>query len=729
MHGHIQQPDTTKFRVVIVGGGPGGLFAARHLEAKAGDACQITVLEASERIGGKIVTRQFAGVGVYEAGVAEIYDYSRLGPDPLHDLIVDELGLDIKYLRGGPCILDDKIILTVDDLAQHFGNRAFDEVTAFHRLCAELLSPESYYLSLQGADNAHPWAAVKGCELLQRQFTNISAQRYIRTMVHSDIAAPMHQTTGLTLLKNIVMDFDGYMDILSIKGGNEQIVHGIAKRLRADVRLNSYVRAVEPLQDGTYLVHVDASGVRQTITADFVVLAVPLSALSTIKWLSLPLQSAIDNHVGYFDRPAHYLRATLLFKRQFWRGRLPADWFMLDAFDGCCVYDESTRNDLGGCGILAFLIAGNAALALANLSDDQIEAMCLKALPPFFSEALDLIIDRRIHRWMASVNAVPGGIPVRRRAINHQPAPRNMPGIIMVGDYMFDATLNGVMDSADTAGDIILANILARRHAFEMIPTTVRADWSAAMAKEKAIELLMQPEALLEALLDMLGMAYGLTKQSKILHFGSGRGQIVASLRSRGYDVIGIEWNRVAHSTTPAEIQEFNRLGGPTDLPFDDNTFEVVVETGLWCLPDQFIQNAINEVRRITKRGMFLGSVVIDLQIEIIERYGLLDGAQTTLDSRWEWAERLFASGFFHALVDLPLLDKLWKRATEAGASYGHWCESPEDLLFCFYELRNIEPRICESDVDLISARGSKAVNSDPPIGLRANETVQLCRT
>jgi thioredoxin reductase len=30
-----------KFRVAIVGGGPGGLFAAWHLRAKAGDSCEI----------------------------------------------------------------------------------------------------------------------------------------------------------------------------------------------------------------------------------------------------------------------------------------------------------------------------------------------------------------------------------------------------------------------------------------------------------------------------------------------------------------------------------------------------------------------------------------------------------------------------------------------------------------------------------------------------------------
>ncbi|HEX9170032.1 MAG TPA: amine oxidase, partial [Roseiarcus sp.] len=138
---------------------------------------------------------------------------------------------------------------------------------------------------------------------------------------------------------------------------------------------------------------------------------------------------------------------------------------MLDAFDGCCVYDESARNDYSGYGILAFLISGNAALALANMSDQRIEQMCLDALPPQLAQGRELLLDRRIHRWMASVNAIPGGAPVRPRAINHCPDPVRLPRFVMVGDYMFDATLNGVLDSADAATDLILSDVLGRRRA------------------------------------------------------------------------------------------------------------------------------------------------------------------------------------------------------------------------------------------------------------------------
>ena len=45
-------PDMKPFKVAIIGGGPGGLFTAWHLAAKAGLSCQITVFEASGRVGG-----------------------------------------------------------------------------------------------------------------------------------------------------------------------------------------------------------------------------------------------------------------------------------------------------------------------------------------------------------------------------------------------------------------------------------------------------------------------------------------------------------------------------------------------------------------------------------------------------------------------------------------------------------------------------------------------------
>jgi monoamine oxidase/SAM-dependent methyltransferase len=674
------------FTVAIIGGGPGGMFTAWHLAAKAGPSCHITVFEASDRLGGKIQTGQFAGVGPYEAGVAEIYDYSRLGPDPLHDLIVNDLGLQHKYLHGGPCVLDGKIILDVDDLAQAFDKRTRDEAASFRKRVADLLKPEAFYFSVAKEDNAHPWAGISGAALLEREIKDEAARRYIRTMAHSDVAAAPHQTNGLNFLKNVLMDVDGYLDVFSVVGGNEQIVTRLADELDAEIRLNSNVTAVEPLAGGRYRLEMQVNGLCETVTADYVVVALPLASLSTIHWRSESLTIAMDKHVGYFDRPGHYLRTSLLFQRPFWRDTLAADWWMLDAFDGCCVYDESARNDYSGYGILAFLISGNAALALANMSDQRIEQICLDALPQQLAQGRELLLDRRIHRWMASVNAIPGGAPVRARAINHCPDPVRLPRFVMVGDYMFDATLNGVFDSADAATDLILSDVLGRRRA--RLQQAARSVESPAVPASAALNLaLEQVEDLMsvEATADILAATWGLERGAKLLHVGSGAGHMVAALRALGFDAIGVESNLAACLATPVELSKHNFHCDIACLPFEDGEFEAVIETGLCRAAPNDAAKAIAEIHRVTKRGLLLGSVTTDLPIDVIERFNLLEDVRV-LCSRWDWSEKFHAAGFVHALFDPARLREAWERTGTSRASLGQWYEDPESLLYCVYE-------------------------------------------
>lgn len=669
------------FRVAIIGGGAGGLFTAWHLAAKAGLSCQITVYEATARLGGKLETGQFSGVGPYEAGVAEIYDYSALGPDPLHDLIVKELGLEIKHIQGGPCVLDGKIVLETDDLAKSFGEAARDEALAFRKRCADLMSLESYYLSIAEEDNAHPWAEVSGAALLEREFKDDGARRYIRAMAHSDVAAPAHLTNGLTFLKNVLMDVDGYMDIVAVAGGNEQIITRLAEELDADVRLNTNVIAVEPLADRTYQLEMLVNGFQETVIADYVVVALPLSALSTIHWRSEALELAMEKHVGYFDRPGHYVRATFLFQRPFWREKIATDWWMLDAFDGCCVYDEGTRYDYGGYGLLAFLVAGNAALALANMSDEQIEQMCLDALPAELAHGKELLLDRRIHRWVASVSAIPGGFPVRPRGINHRPDPVHAPGLVMVGDYMFDATVNGVLDSAEVASDIILTDGVARRRSRPAGAISIKSSAGTLNEALERVEELMS----VQAVKDILGVTWGLEPGAKILHVGSGAGHMVAALRALGFDATGVECNREASLATSAELAEHNFCCDFAHLPFEDEEFDAVIETGLYRSAPNTVENAVAELYRVTRHGVLLGSVTTDLAIDPIERFNLLEGARI-LCSRWDWAERFYAAGFVHALFDRSRLGEAWDKAEASGIGSSQWYEDSESLLYCVYE-------------------------------------------
>ena len=74
---------------------------------------------------------------------------------------------------------------------------------------------------------------------------------------------------------------------------------------------------------------------------DAVVVALPHDQVARVAFFGRGLRDAVARHHAHHDHPAHYLRATILFDRPFWRDALPESYWMLDRFGGCCLYDES----------------------------------------------------------------------------------------------------------------------------------------------------------------------------------------------------------------------------------------------------------------------------------------------------------------------------------------------------------------------------------------------------
>jgi hypothetical protein len=61
---------------------------------------------------------------------------------------------------------------------------------------------------------------------------------------------------------------------------------------------------------------------------------------------------------------------------------------------------------------------------------------------------------------VGSVNGLPGGRPAREPDSRHLPEPTEHPWLFAVGDYLFDSTLNGVLDSADVVAEWIVEEIV-----------------------------------------------------------------------------------------------------------------------------------------------------------------------------------------------------------------------------------------------------------------------------
>lgn len=445
-------------RIGIVGGGPGGLMAAYFLQKYADDPISITLFEAADRIGGKVQTQKFTTADVtYELGAAELYDYSRNGCDSLREL-VEELGLPTQPMEGCGVVIDGKWIGNLDDFRDAFGGVELKNFLNFHRYAQDQITPYEFY----AAD--HP-------EGLPKQLVNSSfvpfldrfaspvVRRYVQTLIHSDLATEPRLTSTTYGLQNYLMNDSKYMSLYCIEGGNERLVHELTRRVDVDVRLSSQVATVFKTESGSLAIESLRGDQRDLDEFDYVIVALPHNHLKSVNYSGSGLANAVQKHFDYYNHPAHYLRMTLLFERPFWRHWMKESYCMLDHFDGCCLYDESLRQPGMSFGILGWLIGGDAAERMSHMSDEELIAAALDSLPIELSYGKQLLKEGVVKRWIKAVSSLPGGNNVPPLHVRHCPEPIEHPQLLFVGDYLFDSTLNGVLDSAEYVAGWIAGNL------------------------------------------------------------------------------------------------------------------------------------------------------------------------------------------------------------------------------------------------------------------------------
>jgi monoamine oxidase len=451
----------------IIGGGPGGLMTAYLLEKWASAPIRITLFEASDKLGGKILTPRFGlRSAQYEAGAAEFYDYSLLEEDPLKELIA-ELGLPIRAMSGSAVVMNEQVVGNLDDLHRQFGPDAAQSLCDFDRRAKDRMSPQEFYHSDDGDGLRPPSQRGEFASFLQG-IGEDSVRDYVETLIHSDLATEPCETNLDYGLQNYLMNDPAYMRLYRIDGGNDQLPRALCQRIHADVRLGHEVTRVSKSGGKLQIEsrHRGAEGngdLRQDNSDcgkfDFVVIALPHDRLNSVEYGGERLRQAMHSHHARFDFPAHYLRMTILFDSPFWRETVTESYFMLDAFGGCCLYDESYRDPESTHGVLGWLLGGHVAQEMSAMSDEELIAAALGSLPPFLAQGRALFLEGRVHRWLGAVNAIPSGLEPIRVDRRHQPEPVEHANLFIVGDYLYDATLNGVLDSAQYVAKWVAAKI------------------------------------------------------------------------------------------------------------------------------------------------------------------------------------------------------------------------------------------------------------------------------
>lgn len=434
-------------RIAIVGGGPGGLLTALFAERAAVRPESITVFEAGSRLGGKVLTSSFASAAVrYEAGAAELYDYSVIDDDPLRSLVA-ELGLTALPMEGAAVFLDGRRLANLDDVRDRLGPEALVALAAFDTEARSSMSRRDFYAA-DTSDGAQP-ASRRRFDTVLDGIRAPAAKRYVETLIHSDLATEPDRTRSDYGLQNYLMNDPAYMRLYCIAGGNGRLIDELRRRVAARIRLATPVTAVDRAPDGWLRVVSQHAGREENEDFDCVVLALPIDHLRRIGSSDRAIAAALHRHCERHDHPAHYLRVSMLFERPFWRHVLPDSFTMLDRFGGCCVYDESAREPEATHGVLGWLLGGRAAEEMALLPDEEIMSRVFEAMPAgLLADARLLFLEAHVRRWTAAVSALPGGWPPRPVDERHRPDAAAHPHLFVVGDYLYDSTINGVLDSA-----------------------------------------------------------------------------------------------------------------------------------------------------------------------------------------------------------------------------------------------------------------------------------------
>ena len=432
--------------VVVVGAGLAGLTAARDLQA-AGRS--VVVLEARDRVGGRLLNHTFADGTVVELGGQWV------GPTQERVLaLAEELGLALFLTYDdGEGILelggrqlrfaDETFGLTGEALEDVGGVQAAMEALAKTvMLDAPWATPEAEALDRQTAD---AWL-VEHCATPE-------GLQFWRVLISAIISAEASDTSLLHWL--FYVKSGGLIDMLvattggaqesRIRGGSQALTTELAARL-ADVRLSCPVSAIEQDGEGVRVVH-DGGDLR----AQHVIVALPPTLSGRIRYS--PALPAHRDHLIQNCPAGWVIKIQMAFDEPFWRSDGLSGMVVSLDREVSIMFDNSPEDVR--CGVLLGFLEANAGRRAGLLSPEARKDLVLADFAAVFGPRAASPREYIEHDWAADEwsRGCYGGRLTPNAWTQYGAAMRQAVGRIHFAGAETSDVWNGYMDGAVRSGE------------------------------------------------------------------------------------------------------------------------------------------------------------------------------------------------------------------------------------------------------------------------------------
>ncbi len=357
--------ELNRTRVVVAGAGLAGLAAARELE---GDGATVTIVEARDRIGGRVHTiRQGFSAGQHAEAGADLIEAEQQHVREL----ASSLNLETtRILRNGWGFYGES--------RTGRRRRSADAPDAFER-AARQLKREIHDYQLAGGSWNSAVAGALGRTSVAQWLDAIRADPSLAGAMRGLRGFFLADPEDLSLLV-LVDQFasgktPGEGHVFRIRGGNDQLPRAMAAALHGEIRLNSVVRRIHQRAEEVTLA-IEHRGSHQEVHADFCVVALPATTLRDVRF-----EPALEPDQGRAIASLQYGPATrmlLQFAKPFWRARGRKRAFGTDLPTGA-VWDGS-EDQRGPAAILSLLAGGRASGALQQIITSEGEAGVVRRL-------------------------------------------------------------------------------------------------------------------------------------------------------------------------------------------------------------------------------------------------------------------------------------------------------------------------------------------------------------